>query len=219
MVFHKKKQKNVDEGDAYADKHGDYWIYIAKKADTKLHLAHSTGKRVQKTADKLMKTVKKRCKMPTDDEKATFTSDGNSQYIGAILNNFKRNTINYGQIIKERVKGTVISKIRKVIFGEMDVMDIDTVYIERYNLTMRHSISRLVRKTICFSKCNEMADNHIDLFQCYNNLNRVNSALEIKTNKGEKNIKRTPCMAEGITDHIWSWKELLMFKVGVSTTH
>ena len=162
MVFHKKKQKNVDEGDDYADKHGDYWIYIAKKADTKLHLAHSTGKRVQKTADKLMKIVKKRCKIPTDNEKATFTSDGNSQYIGAILKNFKKNTINYGQIIKERVKGTVISKIRKVIFGEMDVMDIDTVYIERYNLTMRHSISRLVRKTICFSKSNEMADNHIE---------------------------------------------------------
>ena len=101
----------------------------------------------------------------------------------------------------------------------MDVMDINTVYIERYNLTMRHSISRLVRKTICFSKCNEVADNHIDLFQCYNNLNRVNSALEIKTKKGEKNIKRTPCMAEGITDHIWSWKELLMLKVGVSTVN
>lgn len=58
----------------------------------------------------------------------------------------------------------------------MDVMDIDTVYIERYNLTMIYSIS-LVRKTICFSKYNEVADNHIDLFQCYNNLNRVNSAL------------------------------------------
>ena len=53
-------------------------------------------------------------------------------------------------------------------------------------------------------------------FKCYNNLNRVNSALEIKTKKGEKNIRRTPCMAEEITDHIWSWKELLMSKVGIS---
>jgi uncharacterized protein (DUF2252 family) len=38
-----------------------------KKADTKLHLAHSTGKRVQATADKLMKTVRKRGKLPTKD--------------------------------------------------------------------------------------------------------------------------------------------------------
>jgi len=106
-----------------------------------------------------------------------------------------------------------------VIFGEMDTTDIGTVYIERYNLTMRHSISRLVRKTFCFSKSNEMADNHIDLFQCYNNLNRVNSALTIKTKKGEKNIKRTPCIADGTTNRIWSWKELLMFKIGKSTIY
>jgi IS1 family transposase len=75
------------------------------------------------------------------------------------------------------VKGRVISKIQKVIFGEMDVMDIETIYIERYNLTTIYSISRLVRKSICFSKYNQMADNYIDFFQCYNNLKRVNSAL------------------------------------------
>jgi IS1 family transposase len=216
VVFHQKKQKNVDEGDADADKHGDCWIYIAKKADTKLHLAHSTGKRVQETADELMKMVRMRCRVPTKCEKATFTSDGNDQYIGAILKNFDRDTINYGQIIKKRENGMVIGKIRSVIFGKMDDADIDTVYIERYNLTMRHGISRLVRKSLCFSKCKEMLDNHIDVYECYNNLIRVNSALTIKTKKGEKNVKRTPCMADGITDHIWTWKELLTFKV-VST--
>jgi len=51
----------------------------------------------------------------------------------------------------------------------------------------------------------------------YNNLIRINSALTIKTKKGEKNIKKTPCMADGITDHIWLWIELLKFKAGIST--
>jgi len=41
----------------------------------------------------------------------------------------------------------------------------------------------------------------------------VNSALTIKTKKGEKNILRTPCIAEGITDHIWTWEDWLMFKI------
>ena len=213
MVVRKKKQKKVDEGDGDADRHGDCWIYIAKKADTKLHLAHSTGKRVQATADKLMETVRKRGKKPTEDEKATFASDGNDQYINAILANFEAETINYGQLIKEREKGRVVGKIRMVIFGEVDDADIDTVYVERYNLTLRHGISRLVRESLCFSKCKEMLDNHLDVYQCYNNLIRVNSALTIKTKKGEKNIERTPCMAEDISDHIWTWKELLMFKV------
>ena len=140
-------------------------------------------------------------------------SDGNDQYITAILDNFEVEAINYGQLIKERDGGRVVSKTRMVIVGDVEDADVDTVYVERYNLTMRHGISRLVRRSLCFSKCKEMLDNHLDVYQCYNNLIRVNSALTIKTEKGEKNIGRTPCMAEGITDHIWRWKELLMFKV------
>jgi hypothetical protein len=108
----------------------------------------------------------------------------------------------YGQLIKEREGGRVVGKTRTIIFGEVD--DIDTIYVERYNLTLRHGISRLVRKSLCFSKCKEMLDNHLDVYQCYNNLIRVNSALTMKTEKDEKNIERTPCMAEGITDYIWT---------------
>jgi len=43
--------------------------------------------------------------------------------------------------------------------------------------------------------------------------------IKIKTKKGEKNIKRTPCMAEGTIDYILSWKQLLMFKVVISTIY
>jgi len=96
----------------------------------------------------------------------------------------------------------------------MDDGDIDTIHIERYNLTLRHGISRLVRKSLCFSKCKEMLDNHLDVYQCYNNLIRANSALTIVQPEGERNKKRMSCMAEGIADHGWTWKELLMFKGG-----
>ncbi len=75
-----------------------------KKADTKLHLAHSAGKRIQDTADKLMEPVRKRGRIPTKDEKATFTSDGNDQYTNALLKNFDEKTINYRQLIKEKGK-------------------------------------------------------------------------------------------------------------------
>ena len=69
--------------------------------------------------------------------------------ITAILANFEAKTINYGQLIKEREKGRVVGKTRMVIFGELDEAGIDTVYVERYNLTLRHGISRLVRKSLC----------------------------------------------------------------------
>jgi len=214
VVLRKKKQKNIDHGDVGADGHGDCWIYVATKTDTKLHLAHSTGKRVQDTADELITTVKKHGKAPAKDVKATFVSDGNDQYTTALLENFEVNTINYGQLVKERKNGRVVGKTRTIIFGSLEDKDIDTVYVERYNLTLRHGVSRLVRKSLCFSKCKEMLDNHLDVYQCYNNLIRINSALTVETPKGIKNIERTPGMAEGITEHPWTWKEFLMFKVG-----
>nr|CBH37549.1 hypothetical protein BSM_10260 [uncultured archaeon] len=39
-------------------------------------------------------------------------------------------TINYGQLIKEREEGRVVGKTRTIIFGKVD--DIDTSYVERY---------------------------------------------------------------------------------------
>jgi len=215
VVIYKKKQKNVGKGKSNEPEDGDVWIYIAKKPDTKLHLAHSTGKRVQETADKLIETVKKRGKKPTKGEKATFASDGNDQYVKALTDNFDEKTINYGQLIKEREGGRVVHKTRKIILGEIGHGDIETVYIERYNNTLRHGISRLVRKTLCFSKCKGVLDNHLDVYECYNNLIRLDSGLTIKTKKGERNIERTPCIAEGITDHVWDWNEMLWYKIGL----
>lgn len=176
-------------------------------------MAHATGKRKQEIADELMKKVKEIGKLPSKDNKADFASDGNDQYTKSILKYFNEETVNYGQLIKERKGGRVVKKTRRIVIGSMDEKDMETVYIERYNLTLRNGISRLIRETLCFSKCKDMFDNHLDVYQCYNNLIWINSGLTIKTKKGERNIKRTPCMAEGITEHIWNWRELLMFKI------
>ncbi len=69
---------------------------------------------------------------------------------------------------------------------------------------------------MCFSKCKKMLDNHLDVYQCDNDFIRTNSALTIKTDENTKNIEQTPCMAEGITNHIRTWKELLMFKISIN---
>jgi IS1 family transposase len=213
VVIYKKKQKNVGKGKSNRPEDGDVWIYISKKRDTKLELAHATGKRIQDTANELIKKTKKRGKKPTKEKKATFISEGNDQYVKALTDNFDEETINYGQLVKEREGGRVVRKTRRIIFGDVEYGGIDTVYIERYNNTLRHNISRLVRKTLCFSKCKEMLDDHLDVHQCYNNLIRTNLALTIKMEKGVKNIERTPCMVEGITDHVWDWNEMLRFRI------
>ena len=104
--------------------------------------------------------------------------------------------MNYGQLIKERTGGRVVKKTRRIVIGSMDETDMEMVYIERYNLTLRNGISCLIRETLCFSKCKDMFNNHLDVYQCYNNLIRINSGLTIKTKKGERDIKRTPCKLE-----------------------
>ncbi|KXA93859.1 hypothetical protein AKJ36_03660 [candidate division MSBL1 archaeon SCGC-AAA259I07] len=146
-----------------------------------------------------------------------FASDGNDQYSKALVEIFDVESINYGQLVKDREKGRVVGKTRRIVFGKISDSDIETVYVERYNLTLRNGISRLIRKSLCFSKCKEMLDNHLDVYQCYNNLIRINSALTIEKKKDEKNIERTPCMVEDITDHVWTWEELLKFKVPPTT--
>jgi IS1 family transposase len=112
-----------------------------------------------------MEKIQKCGKKPTDDNKATFYSDGNDQYTNALIKCFDTTAINYGQLIKERENGRVIGKTKKIIFGSLYPEDIDTVYIERYNLTMRLDISRLVRKTLCFSKCKQMLARHFEVIQ------------------------------------------------------
>jgi len=59
-----------------------------------------------------------------------------------------------------------------------------------------------------------MLDNHLNLYQCYTNLIRPHLTLAIETPKGIRNIEKTPCMAEEITNHPWTWREFLMFKSG-----
>ncbi len=61
-----------------------------------------------------MKKIKNCGKKPTTDNKATFYSDGNDQYANALIKSFDNNTINYGQLIKERENGRVIGKTRKL---------------------------------------------------------------------------------------------------------
>lgn len=175
-----------------------------------MHLAHSVGKRRQETCDRLFQKLCVRCQEPTEKHKATFISDGNDQYTNSIEKYYLTETINYGQLIKIREDGRVVRKEKRTIFGEVDW--IETVYIERYNLTLRNGISRLVRKTISFTKVKSMLEKHLDVYQAYNNLIRLNEALTIKR-KSKRNIRRTPCMAEGITDHRWNWEEMLMFKI------
>jgi hypothetical protein len=92
----------------------------------------------------------------------------------------------------------MIETIVKIRDGRPDPRHISTSYVERQNLTIRMAIRRFTRLTNAFSK---KLDNHkaaCALHFAYYNFCRIHKSLRV-----------TPAMEAGITDHIWSLRELL----------
>jgi hypothetical protein len=82
---------------------------------------------------------------------------------------------------------------------------ISTSYVERSNLTIRMQNLRFTRLTNAFSK---KAQNHahaVSLFFLYYNYCRPHQALT----KAAQGIKTTPAMASGLTDHVWTVRDII----------
>jgi len=138
----------------------------------------------------------------------------------------------YGQVDKRREGGRVVEVRRHIVLGtETDIVQIlqadgcgsqiNTSYVERDNLTSRQSNGRLVRKTLSHSKKKEFLQRHLDLEDAVFNFVRPHSALRIElTTPGAHRRRwdqRTPAMAAGLTDHIWSLEELLSYRLPPSS--
>jgi len=134
--------------------------------------------------------------------------------------------LKYAQVCKKRQKGRVVEVVQRVVFGNPDEVlsllgadsggTINTAYIERINLTFRNSLARFIRKTMNTSKKVKMHSRAIDFFQAWYNFVKTHKSLRILINDGKRKWKqRTPMMAEGLTDHVWTLDKLLTFKVPV----
>jgi hypothetical protein len=129
----------------------------------------------------------------------------------------------YAQIDKQRAGGRVVEVRRRIVFGSTEVIteilgtqQINTSYVERDNLTARQSNGRLVRKTLSHSKKGYYLQRHIDLEDAVFNFVRPQLSLRIAWPRpihGCKWKQRTPAMAAGLTDHIWTLEELLSYRL------
>jgi hypothetical protein len=65
-------------------------------------------------------------------------------------------------VCQQRSGGRVIGISHRVVYGDPkevpDLMDLNTAYVERTNLTSRQMNGRMVRKTLSFSKEEEMLE-------------------------------------------------------------
>jgi len=134
--------------------------------------------------------------------------------------------LKYVKVLKKKVKNIIVETIQRIIFGDpkeiFDMLGVDsdgfigTSYVERINLTIRTSLARFIRKGMNFSKTKRKHTKALDLFQAWYNFIKTHKSLRLKIeSENKKWFQRTPAMAEGITDHVWSLKELLTFRVPV----
>ena len=122
----------------------------------------------------------------------------------------------YLQMIKHRDEHGRLEKIElKAVWGQLDelieLLGESTAYIERSNLTTRLFNARLTRKTLAFSKEVKLHRAAVIWEDAYYNLVRPHKSLRLRAgeNTSTKWIPRTPALAAGLTDHIWTVKELL----------
>ena len=237
-----KKEKNVtdsDPGDC-----GDVYTLTAIKTETRLFISHHEGDRSTEAAINLFKDVERRRSIHspipvfTSDNWDSFEeglvnvygyletphSNGMGRKPLPILIPYPN--LKYAQVCKQKEKGRIVEVLQRIVFGDpnevMEALGVDsggkinTAYIERLNLTIRNSLARFVRRGMNYSKDLQIHSHAIDFFQAWYNLVKPHQSLRLEISAGRKRWKqRTPAMAEGLTDHIWSLRELLTFRVPI----
>src|SRR5215831_3391418 len=131
----------------------------------------------------------------------------------------------YGQLVKQKKQGKLLTLSTRVVLGAERLtqlgLTISTALVERVNLTLRQALAPLVRKTASFCKDRERMRQRVVLFQVFYNMARPHMSLRQPLPLHERTChgaiqprwrQRTPAMAAGMTDHIWTFRELLTAK-------
>jgi hypothetical protein len=135
--------------------------------------------------------------------------------------------LNVAQVVKQYVRKRVVGVERRLVQGSMSQVQtlvaetqgagtINTSYIERLNATFRARLAALVRRGRALARQTTTLHQAMYLvgtvynFCTYHHSLRV--AIHLPVNR-RRWVSRTPAIAAGITDHLWTVEELLSFQV------
>ena len=197
------KQKNVPEQFKGTPGYGDVWTHTAICADTKLVPSWLVGERTQDDAEVFLTDLASRMA-----ERVQLSTDGHRAYEAVVGPAFHHN-VDWAQIQKtfsssesgKYSPAVCTGSKRRVVRGDPDPDRISTSYVERQNLTMRMGMRRFTRLTNGFSRKVENLAHAVSLHFMHYNFARPHSAVK-------ERYPRTPAMAAGVTDHIWSLEEI-----------
>ena len=126
----------------------------------------------------------------------------------------------YATVTKKREGGRVVEVVRAVVFGMLCLLDVwlrrstasntvNTSFVERNNATDRQQNGRKRRKGYGFSRCKRMHDAATFFVSCSYNFCWAVRTLRVKVDGVWQ--ARTPAMAAGLADHVWSLREWLTY--------
>jgi IS1 family transposase len=139
--------------------------------------------------------------------------------------------LRYAQMVKLYRRRRLVGVTHRVVFGTPLAIEqllascgwtINTSFIERLNLDLRQRVAAIGRRVNTLSQREAGLRDQLALFQIYHNFVLPHASLRqplpvpaVTNGRGSTKVWRpcTPAMAAGLTDHVWSLKEVLLYRV------
>jgi IS1 family transposase len=137
----------------------------------------------------------------------------------------------YAQVVKSYRRRRIVGVTYRVVFGTLERVQqvlsacgrkINTAFVERLNLDIRQRVAAVGRRvnTLCQGEDGlrqQLAVYHVYYNFCLPHTSLRQPLLVPEPTNGSGSTKRwrpcTPAMAAGLTDHVWSLKEVLCYRV------
>ena len=171
-----------------------------------------------------------------------FCVDGCAAYVSAIQKVFREpmrtgqpgrpplrpwDGICIAQVVKQYAHQHVVAVSRRIVQGTQAQIDlllqvsqgggsINTAYIERLNATFRSRITALIRRGRALVRQMDSMHEAMYLVGTVYNFCTYHKSLRVPLHLPHHRrrwLRRTPAIAAGITDHLWTVQELLSFRV------
>lgn len=222
----------------------DLWVWVVSDATTKLVPVLQVGSRSQEMAYRVVHELKRRLR---SDSTPVFASDGLKHYFYALTAHFGQwepgqgkkpvwvllSQFAYAQVIKHQRRRRTVKVERRLLWGDEQSYRsrlkqaglsgrINTSFVERINLTIRQSVSKLTRRTWGPAHYSPELLEHLEWWRCYYHFARYHDSLAVELShpiqrKGRQQPlryrRRTPAMAAGLTTRRWSVSELISYPV------
>jgi IS1 family transposase/transposase-like protein len=137
----------------------------------------------------------------------------------------------YAQVVKRYRRRRIVGVTHRVIFGPVATIEsilakrgwkINSAFVERLNLDFRQHVAAIGRRVNTLCKHEAGLRQQLALFHTYRNFVLPHTSLRLPLPELEPISKsgaikrwqpRTPAMAAGLTDRVWSVREVLMYRV------